>query len=195
MAYRIAELRKDVEVAEGSAARASAQAKLDELIMALWSQRSSMPGFPKLEQRLERVLSVLDVLTEQDGFVHLCKQEGDTLQGSLRAVGHGRDALTLALAAFLREQEPGHGELEDSDLPSDAFEQEVFGTMKRLTFVVIEQAMSDLATKKDRSAKDEKVALLRKAVSDELRHLESAVEGLRRHVEALVGEIEDQVKH
>lgn len=133
MAYRLAELRLAVEQASDPAERKAAQAEQDALIIALWAERSHLPGKVGGVHRLGPVIELLDALvTEQRPWSPRLADPGtpnqvvDRLTSGLQNMV--ASSAVLLYRRLLAEQGP-----EDPDLPLDAEERAIRDRLAKLS--------------------------------------------------------------
>jgi hypothetical protein len=123
MAYRIAELMREAEGAEGESKR-TLDDKVSSLILQLWEKRASLPGQVDPTERLIGAIKILEKLEERDSFFSRPRQPQNRVdeEASRAYLEVQRINLQLALVEYvkgIRANQPA-----TDDLPQGEEERE-----------------------------------------------------------------------
>lgn len=123
MAFRLAEVRAAVEEATSVEARKAALTEHDSLIMALWSQRHTLPEPLGVDRRTGRAARIIEQLVSDPSVWN----QRETPQDAVEALGALRDQwayLLSAAAVLIYKREAIALGPEDPDLPLTKDERE-----------------------------------------------------------------------
>lgn len=131
MAFRIAELMREAEDAEGESKRALNE-KVSSLILQLWEKRASLPGHVDPSERLMGAVKILEKLNERESFFSRQRHSESRIneEASRAYLEIQRVNLYLLLAEYVR----GIGENQPAadDLPLSEEEREFRSQMDAL---------------------------------------------------------------
>ena len=142
MAFRLAELRAAIDAATDSKAHESLKKEHEALVLALWSQRSTVPGGVAAEERLRKSLALLDILLgERDAWHRPPADPKGSLEAADAVFDKVKDVIRLAMLLEMDRGELAFGS-EDPDLPLSDEERQIRNRMTDLRRIEVRNLLA-----------------------------------------------------